>query len=111
MLFYRSRDQVLTSVCSLYKIFTDIGSYEEVIKLVGKRTVYSKDELINLIRQGPVMIILFLLHFELKNYIKLPDLQKARLMLRAPQSVMEISDERYRQILKMGGLDERFTFH
>jgi len=25
--------------------------------------------------------------------------------------VMEISDERYRQILKMGDLDERFTLH
>jgi hypothetical protein len=111
LLFYRSRDQVITSVCSLYKIYNDVGSYEEVIKLVGKRTVYSKDELINLIRHGPVTIILFLLHFELKNYIKLPDLQKARIILRAPQSVMEISDEGYRQILKMGGLDERFTFH
>jgi hypothetical protein len=111
LLFYRSRDQVLTSVCSLYKIFHDVGSYEEVIKLVGKRTVYSKNELINLISHGPLMIILFLLHFELKNYIKLPELQKARIILRAPQSVMEISDERYRQILKMGGLDERFTLH
>ena len=111
LLFYRSRDQMLTSVCSLDKIFRDVGSYEEVIKLVGKRTVYSKDELINLVSHGPVMIILFLLHFELKNYITLPKLQKARIMLRAPQSVMEISDERYQQVLKMGGLDERFTLH
>jgi hypothetical protein len=111
LLFYRSQDQMLTSVCSLDKIFHDVGSYEEVIKLVGKRTVYSKDELMNLVSHRPVMIILFLLHFELKNYITLPKLRKARIMLRAPQSVMEISDERYRQILKMGGLDERFTLH
>jgi predicted nucleic acid-binding protein len=109
LVFYRSRDQVLTSVCSLDKIFRDVSSYEEVIKLVGKRTVYSKDELINLVTHGPVMIILFLLHFELKNYITLPKLQKARIMLRAPQSVVEISDEKYRQILNIGGLDERFT--
>lgn len=111
LLFYRSRDQMLTSVCSLDKIFHDVDSYEEVIRLVGKRTVYSKDELTNIVTHGPVMIILFLLHFELKNYITLSKLQKARIMLRAPQSVMEISDERYRQILKMGGLDERFTLH
>jgi predicted nucleic acid-binding protein len=111
LVFYRSRDQVLTSVCSLDKIFRDVSSYEEVIKLVGKRTVYSKDELINLVSHGPVMIMLFLLHFELKNYITLPKLQKARIMLRAPQSVVEISDEGYRQILNMGGLDERFTLH
>jgi len=111
LLFYRSRDQMLTSVCSLDMIFRDVSTYEEVIKLVGKRTVYSKDELINLVSHGPVMIILFLLHFELKNYIRLPKLQKARIMLRAPQSVVEISDERYRQILNIGGLDERFTLH
>lgn len=111
LLFYRSRDQVFTSVCTLVGVFRGVDSYEEVIKLVGKRTVYSKNELINLVSHGPVMIINFLLHFELKNYITLPKLQKARIMLRAPQSVMEISDEGYRQILKMGGLDERFTFH
>jgi len=111
LLFYRSRDRVLTSVCSVDKVFRGIDSYEEVIKLVGKRTVYSKNELTNLVSHGPVMIILFFLHFELKNYIRLAKLQKARITLRAPQSVMEISDERYRQILKMGGLDERFTLH
>ena len=102
---------MLTSVCSLDKIFHDVDSYEKVIKLVGKRTVYSKDELISLVSHGSVMIIFFLLHFELKNYITPPELQKARIILRAPQSVMEISDERYRQILRMGGLDERFTLH
>jgi predicted nucleic acid-binding protein len=111
LVFYRSRDQVLTSVCSLDKIFRDVGSYEEVMKLVGKRTVYLKDELINLVSHGPVMIILFLLHFELKNYITLTKLQKARIMLRSPQSVVEISDERYRRILNIGGLDEHFTLH
>jgi len=111
LLFYRSRDQVLTSICSLDKVYHGVDSYEEVIRLVGKRTVYSKDELINLVSYGPAMVILFLLHFELKNYITLPKLQKARIMLWAPQSVMEISDERYRQILKMGDLDERFTLH
>jgi ribosomal protein L35AE/L33A len=111
LLFYRSRNQVLTSVCSVDKVFHGVDSYEEVIKLVGKRTVYSRNELINLVSHGPVMIILFFLHFELKNYIRLAKLQKARIILRAPQSVMEISDERYRQILKMGRLDERFTLH
>jgi len=111
LLFYRSRDQMLTSVCSLDKIFLDVNSYEQVIKLVGKRTVYSKDELINLVNHGPVMIIIFLLHFDLKKYISLRNLQKADIVRRAPQSVMEISNEGYQQILKMGGLDERFTIH
>lgn len=111
LLFYRSQDQVFTSVCTLDKVFRGVDSYDRVIKLVGKRTVYSKDELINLINHGPVMIILFLLHFDLKQYINLSKLQKTHIMLRAPQSVTEVTDEKYRQIIKEGGLDERFTLH
>jgi predicted nucleic acid-binding protein len=111
LVFYRSQDQMLTSVCSSDRIFRDLTSYEEVMKLVGKRTVYSKDELVSLVNHGPVMIIFFLLHFDLKKYISLRNLQDAGIVRRAPQSVMEISNERYRQILKMGGLDERFTLH
>ncbi len=111
LVFYRSQDKMLTSVCSLDRIFRDLASYEEVMKLVGKRTVYSKDELVSLVNHGPVMIIFFLLHFDLKKYISLRNLQDAGIVRRAPQSVIEISNERYQQILKMGGLDERFTLH
>ncbi len=51
------------------------------------------------------------LHFDLKQYINFSKLQKTHIMLRAPQSVMEVTDEKYRQIIKEGGLDERFTLH
>ncbi len=112
LLFYRSRDRrELTSVCTAEKIFREITTYEEVIKLVAKRSVYSKDDLSGILKQGPATVILFLLHFELNRYISFHNLQKAGIVRKAPQSVMEISDERYRQILKMGGLDERFTVH
>jgi DNA-binding transcriptional regulator YhcF (GntR family) len=112
LLFYRSKDKKeLTSVCTAEKIFQKIERYEEVIKIVGKRTVYSKDELSEILKHGPATIIIFLLHFELNRYISLHNLQRAAIVRKAPQSVMEISDGRYRQILKMGGLDERFTFH
>ncbi len=111
-LFYRSKDnKELTSICTAEKIFQKIEKYEEVIKIVGKRTVYSKDELSEILNHGPATIIIFLLHFELKRYISLRNLQKAGVVRRAPQSVMEISNERYQQILKIGGLDERFTLH
>ena len=112
LLFYRSKDnKELTSICTAEKVFQKVERYEEVIKIVGKRTVYSKNDLLEILNQGPATIIIFLLHFELKRYISLHNLQKAGIVRRAPQSVMEISDERYRQILKMGGLDERFTFN
>jgi predicted nucleic acid-binding protein len=110
--FYRSTDRKeLTSICTTEKVFQNVRKYEDVIKLVGSRTVYSKNDLLEILGQGPATIIIFLLHFDLKRYISLNNLQRAGIVRRAPQSVMEISDEGYRQILKMGGLDERFTFH
>jgi predicted nucleic acid-binding protein len=112
LFFYRSIDRrELTSICTTENVFRNVKKYEDVIKLVGNRTVYSKDDLLEILSQGPATIIIFLLHFDLKQYISLNNLQRARVVRRAPQSVMEISDEGYRQILKMGGLDERFTFH
>ena len=112
LFFYRSIDRKeLTSVCTAENVFQNIKKYEDGIKLVGNRTVYSKDDLLEILGQGPATIIIFLLHFDLKRYISLNNLQRAGIVRRAPQSVMEISDEGYRQILKMGGLDERFTIH
>ena len=112
LLFYRSKDRKeLTSVCTAEKIFQEIKRYEEVIKIVGKRTVYTRNELSEILNDGPATIIIFLLHFELKRYISLRNLQEAGVVRRAPRSVMEISNERYQQILKIGGLDERFTLH
>ena len=111
LFFYRSIDRKeLTSICTTEKVFQNVRKYEDVIKLVGSRTVYSKDDLLEILSQGPATIIIFLLHFDLKRYISLNNLQRAGVVRRAPQSVMEISDEGYRQILKMGGFDERFTF-
>jgi predicted nucleic acid-binding protein len=112
LLFYRSWDnRELTSVCTVEDIFPKIGKYEEIIKIVGKRSVYTKDDLSDILNRGPATVIIFFLHFELNRYINLHNLQQAGVVRRAPQSVMEISNERYQQILKIGGLDERFTFH
>ncbi len=112
LFFYRSIDRrELTSICTTENVFQSVKKYEDVIKFVGNRTVYSKDDLLEILDQGPATIIIFLLHFDLKQYISLNNLQRAGIVRRAPQSVMEISDGGYRQILKMGGLDERFAFH
>jgi len=112
LLFYRSWDnKELTSICTVEDIFHKIKKYEEIIKIVGKRSVYTKDDLFDILKQSPATIIIFFLHFELKRYISLHNLQEAGIVRRAPQSVMEISNERYQQILKIGGFDERFTLH
>lgn len=77
LLFYRSKDtKELTSVCTTEEVFQSVEKYEEVIKIVGRRTVYSKKDPLDILSDGPATIIIFLLHFELKRYISLYNLQK-----------------------------------
>ena len=111
LLFYRSQDQLVTSLCTVDKVFRQVDSYEETIKFVAKRTVYLRREILGLLNHGPVTIILLLYHFELKKYISLSELQGLRILRGAPQSLMQITDEQYNQILREGEIDERFALH
>ncbi len=55
----------------------------------------------------PTLVILFKLHFHLLNPLKLKDLKTMGVF--APQSIAQISDEKYLQIKTRGEIDERFT--
>ena len=55
------------------------------------------------------MVILFTWHFHLSNPLKLKDLIKMDILTGAPQSITEISHEKYLRVKSEGGVDERFT--
>ena len=111
LLFYRSRDQVMTSICTVDRVFQHVTSYEETIRLVGKRTVYLEHELREILSHGSAKIIIFLLHFDLRRYLTLRDLQKNGVIRWAPRSVTEITDDEYFQVIREGRLNERFAVH
>ena len=109
ILFYRSRDQhAITSlgIVDQYPIHTD--DLELLKRVVGKRSVYSDDDLKEWI-QKPVFVLLFKHHLNLPKPLNLDDLREHGIIQNAPQSIREINHTEYSAIKKRGQLDERFT--
>ena len=109
LLFYRSRDlSEVTSLGVVEKAFQSLQDKDEIIRHVGKRTVYSMDEMEEM-AEKPTIVILFTWHFHLANPLKLKELMELGVLMGAPQSITQISHEKYLLIRSRGGIDERFT--
>ena len=112
ILFYRSEDlQAITSVGVVESIHIGISDTEKILQLVGKRTVFSRQEIDKLVEEGPVSVFLFRHHIHLSKLLGLKELISNGILKAAPQSAMELSPERYIKIKEMGGIDGRFTIH
>ncbi len=108
LLFYRSKDdQSITSLGVIEEVKVGMIETDEIIRFVGKRTVYSRDEIET--SPKPLIVILFRHHFHLKNSLKLTTLLASGIFNGPPQSIMQISDEKYNVIKGLGGIDGRFT--
>jgi len=109
VIFYRSKDkQELLTLGVIESIHQGIFTPDEVLKIVGKRTVYSREE-INEMSIKHLTIILFRHHFHFKNPLNLETLKKLRVLAGPPQSIMRIDHEKYLIIKKEGGIDESYT--
>jgi hypothetical protein len=109
ILFYRSRDKkAITSLGVVELVETELNDREQVFRLVGKRTVFSREDIDKLV---PVSVFLFRHHLHLKNPLKLDDLINTGILLGAPQSVTEISHEKYLDLKRMSGINEHLTIH
>lgn len=110
LLFYQSRSRCeITSLGVVEDIFYDQMKPEQIIRIVGKRTVYSNKEIEEM--KKPVGIILFNHHFHLTKPIKYERLIKEKILLGAPQSIVEIDDSKYHKIKNLGGINEHFAVH
>ncbi len=108
LLFYLSIDKKeITALCVVERAI-QVSHKDEIVKLVGKRTVYTIPE-IDEIAKKPTMVILFSWHFQLPRYLKLNELKKMGVLKAAPQSIVQISHEKYLNIKVESGIDERFT--
>jgi hypothetical protein len=112
ILFYRSEDlQALSSIGVVESIHTDISDAENVLRLVGKRTVFSRQEIDKLVQEGPISVFLFRHHLHLSKHLGLIELLDSGVLKGAPQSAMELSHEKYIKIKEIGDIDGRFTIH
>ena len=110
LFFYRSSDlRGITSIGVVEQMHADVDSYEKAIRLTSKRSVFSEAELKKEIGHRS-LIILFRWHFHLPKVVSYHYLRK-HILKGPPQSILELSDEKYQIIKKAGELNESYSFH
>ena len=110
LLFYRTHDeQKITSIGIVDNVYYDLTDVDEIWQLVERdRSVYSYDEVKNY--KKPLIVVMFRHHFNLPEPISREDLIANGVIKYAPQSINEISQDKYNYIKRTGELDGRFTF-
>ena len=110
VLFYRSRDQkAVTSIGVVDDFFPDVSDTDEIIRIIGKRSVYSQAAIER--SNKPLTIILFRHHFHLPHDVTINELRKINILSGAPQSITEIDDAKYTRVKQRGGISESYTVH
>jgi len=108
VIFYRSGDlRAVTAIGIVDQEPLHVNKAEEIIRIVGKRTVYLEKEIIEMAK--PVFVTMFRHHIFLPNPLNIDYLRKHKIIKDKPQSIMELNHNQYVAIKKGGKLDERFT--
>lgn len=109
IMFYRSRDlKKITTLGVVEAVYDRVTDVNEIVRHVGKRTVYSRHELTDMVTK-PTKVILFWQSFHLERPVSLISLREVGITLSPPQSITEVQDSTYREIKRRGGVDERFA--
>jgi hypothetical protein len=108
VLFYRSEDaSAITSLGVVEEVHTGISDTSEILRLVGKRTVYSPEEIAEF--KKPLLIVLFRHISHLPNPLHIDLLRERKLLRWAPMTINNIPDDKYRIIKDLGGINGRYT--
>jgi len=109
VLFYRSDDQMkITSLGIVDSVHNNLRDPDKIIKYVGKRTVYSRDEIQGMAKK-PTKVILFRWHFHFPKPISYKKLLEKNIVKGSIQSIQKCLHKDYLKIKRDSGIDERFT--
>lgn len=103
LLFYRSRDEKCLTTIAVVDDFKILSDPTEIAAIVSRRTVYSFDQ-ISKMSTKKVKVILFRLikHFDIP--IPLEELKKRGILSGAPQSIVNLSESKYRSLANAAGI-------
>jgi hypothetical protein len=108
VLFYRSVDEsAITSLGVVEEIHAGISDTGQILRLVGKRTVYSPEEIASF--DKPLTVILFRHVCHLEQPLGIDLLRERKLLKWAPMTINQLPDENYRIIKELGGINGRYT--
>ena len=89
------------------EVYLGISETNEILRLVGKRTVYSPREIEDFPK--PLTVILFRHICHLEHPLDLGLLRERKLLKQAPMTINNIPDANYRIIKGLGGINGRYT--
>jgi GNAT superfamily N-acetyltransferase len=98
VLFYRSRDLKAITTLGIVESYVASSSADEIARIVSRRTVYSVQQ-IEQLAQSETKVMLFRMIQHFNAPITYADLRHMRVVRRAPQSIMIITDESFSRIL------------
>ena len=106
LIFYRSHDlKSVTAIGVVDQKPIHVKDTEEIIRIVGKRSVYLYEEIKEM--EKPVLVTMFRHHLFLPHPLDIHYLRKHDISI--SQSFKELNHKQYMAIKKGGELDERFT--
>lgn len=119
LLFYLTKDdkqptkdtQSITGIGIVEKDYHNLDNADEIIKIVGKRTVYSPNEIGTLVDDSSAMVLLFIFSTSLPKKVHLNRLKELNILKAHPQKIQGITHENYLKLKKEGGIDEGFTIN
>ena len=82
----------------------DYSSFEDIVQIVSKRTVYSHKEIGEMAKKKKTKVILFRLVQHLSDPISIKWLEKNGLVKGPIQTIRKIKDESFVEIIKKGGI-------
>lgn len=109
VLFYQSGVGEITCVGTVEEVHVGQEDKDEIRKIVGKRTVYSAEE-ISEMAMKPTLIILFRWHCNLRKPAKYSELKEKEILCGPPQSIAELTEEQYGAIKGLGGIGPKFAY-
>lgn len=99
LLFYSSGvKKAITSIGVVDAVFNKFDDFEEMIKLVRKRTAYDENSLKNNFKKDK-LVILFKLYYSLPNYVSFEFLKGNNIITGPIQTISEIDIDKFNKIL------------
>lgn len=110
LLFYRTKDyKCITTLGIVDEVYYKKRDPNDIYKLISKRTVFDLKDIEKLCKKN-VLVILFKQQFHLKNHYPYEKLYESGIIHGPIQTIMEISDDNYQQIIQ-GNIDARFIIN
>lgn len=100
ILFYRSQDTKAVTVVGVAEEKVTSQDPAAIARFVGRRTVYSYDDIRRMADRGPILAVLFRLARVLTNPWSLDLLKRSGTLKGAPQSIVKIPEDRKEWIIQ-----------